>query len=153
MGIGEDIKQSSFKSEHQKALINLLYTYNWIMGHEKEHMEVYDLSPQQYNVMRILNGSHPTPLSTQEIRNRMLDKASDASRIVDRLIAKGWVSKCPNAADRRLVDVSINNEGRAIVKKMMTEEDQHIVDLLGHLSDEEAETINTLLDKLRKSGE
>jgi len=98
----------------------------------------------------ILNGSFPNPLSTQEIRNRMLDKASDASRIVDRLILKGLVTKKTCKADKRLVDVVISEEGRkllAVVNEKVDALDEHI---LQNLTEKEAVTLNELLDKIRK---
>ena len=93
MGIEKDISQSKFLNEHQKASINLLYTYGWMMERSKELFASEDITPQQFNILRILRGSHPQPLSTLQIRERMLDKMSDTSRIVDRLIVKGLVKK------------------------------------------------------------
>ena len=150
MGIGEDIKQARFRNEWQKATINMLYTHSWVNERIKTFLEQYDLSTQQYNVLCILNGSFPNPLSTQEIRNRMLDKASDASRIVDRLILKGLVTKKTCKADKRLVDVVISEEGRkllAVVNEKVDALDEHI---LQNLTEKEAVTLNELLDKIRK---
>ena len=128
----------------------MLYTHSWVNERIKTFLEQYDLSTQQYNVLRILNGSFPNPLSTQEIRNRMLDKASDASRIVDRLILKGLVTKKTCKADKRLVDVVISEEGRkllAVVNEKVDALDEHI---LQNLTEKEAVTLNELLDKIRK---
>ena len=149
MGIGEDIKQSRFRHEWQKGMINLLYTYNWVSYSLRGYLDEYDLSHQQFNVIRILNGSHPTPLSTQEIRNRMLDKASDASRIVDRLIAKGLAIKKGCDKDKRLVDVTITDKGRDLVQILIEKEDAMIMEMMGNLSEADAHTLNELLDKLR----
>lgn len=150
MGIGEDIKQARFRSEWQKATVNMLYTHSWVNERIKNFLEQYDLSTQQYNVLRILNGSFPQPLSTQEIRNRMLDKASDASRIVDRLIVKGLVTKKVCKDDKRLVDVLISDEGLKLLLVVNEKVDALDENILQNLSEKEAATLNELLDKIRK---
>jgi DNA-binding MarR family transcriptional regulator len=93
MGIDKDIKQAKFRNEYQKASINLIYTFGWLNTKTKEFLAAEDITPQQFNILRILRGSYPQPLSTLQIRERMLDKMSDSSRIVDRLIDKGLVKK------------------------------------------------------------
>lgn len=149
MGIGEDIKQARFRHEWQKGMINLLYTYNWVSYNLRGYLDEYDLSHQQFNVLRILNGSHPTPLSTQEIRNRMLDKASDASRIVDRLIAKEFLIKKGCDKDKRLVDVTITQKGLDLVHMLIEKEDAMIMEVMGNLTEADVHKLNELLDKLR----
>jgi MarR family transcriptional regulator, 2-MHQ and catechol-resistance regulon repressor len=151
MGIGEDIKQTRFRNEWQKGMINLLYTYNYISYGLKGYLEDYDLSHQQFNVLRILNGSHPQPLSTQEIRNRMLDKASDASRIVDRLIAKELLMKKGCDKDKRLVDVTITDKGKELVQGLIEKEDTMIMQVMGNLTEADAKKLNELLDKVRET--
>lgn len=151
MGIGEDIKQTRFRNEWQKGMINLLYTYNYISYGLKGYLEDYDLSHQQFNVLRILNGSHPQPLSTQEIRNRMLDKASDASRIVDRLIAKELLMKKGCDKDKRLVDVTITDKGKELVQGLIEKEDTMIMQVMGNLTEADVKKLNDLLDKIRES--
>ena len=90
MGIDQDIKQAKFRNPHQKAAINLIYTVGWMRDKTKCVFEAEDITAQQFNILRILRGSFPEPLSTLQIRERMLEKMSDTSRIVDRLIAKGY---------------------------------------------------------------
>ena len=92
MGIEKDISQAKFSNEYQKATINLIYTFNWMNEQIKNMLDQYDITPQQFNILRILRGAGK-PLSTLQIRQRMLDKMSDTSRIVDRLIKKGLVKK------------------------------------------------------------
>lgn len=128
----------------------MLYTHSWVSERIKTFLEQYDLSTQQYNVLRILNGSYPQPLSTQEIRNRMLDKASDASRIVDRLIVKGLVTKKICKVDKRLVDVLISEEGIKLLSVVNEKVDALDEDILKNLTEKEAATLNELLDKIRK---
>src|SRR5919107_3092423 len=107
MGIEKDIQQMKFRNEYQKAVINLIYTSNWMRERTAGILEEEDITPQQFNILRILRGSHPKPLSTLQIRERMLDKMSDTSRIVDRLVTKGLVKKTTCPQDKRLVDVLI----------------------------------------------
>ena len=149
MSIDKDIKQRSFKSEHQRAIINLIFTHNWITEQLKRIFDKQGLTMQQFNILRILRGN-VAPLSTLQIRERMLDKMSDTSRIVDRLIIKGLVKKITCKTDKRLVDVSITNKGKKILQKIDLQEDE-IKNILRTLSDKEAKTLNKLLDKIRQS--
>jgi DNA-binding MarR family transcriptional regulator len=148
MGIEKDIHQASFKSAHQKAMINILFSYGWVLERIKNFLSREDITHQQYNILRILRGSFPTPLSTLQIRERMLDKMSDTSRIVDRLVAKELVQKVTCAKDRRLVDVTITDKGQQLLKNIDLE-GQQIETIMGGLSEEEAEALSNLLDKLR----
>src|SRR6476619_7015108 len=118
MGLEKDINQRTFRSENQKASINIIYTYHWMLERVKSILSEEDLTLQQFNILRILRGSHPEPLSTLQIRERMLDKMSDTSRIVDRLVVKGFVSKKLSKADKRLVDVIITEKGKRILHKI-----------------------------------
>jgi DNA-binding MarR family transcriptional regulator len=150
MGIEKDIHQSKFVSIHQKAMINLLYSYGWVIEKIKTFLATEDITHQQFNILRILRGSFPQPLSTLQIRERMLDKMSDTSRIVDRLLVKQLVKKTICPADKRLVDITITEKGQKILKKLDSEAD-HIFEVMGNLSEQEAEQLNMLLDKLRKT--
>jgi len=148
MGISEDIKQSHFKSELSKALINIIYTNNWLVNRQVEVFKPYGLTTPQFNVLRILRGQHPKPATVNLLIERMLDKSSNASRIVDKLESKKLVARhqCPN--DRRAVDVLITEEGL----KMLEDIDQKLNDwesLLAHMTESECEELNNLLDKLR----
>lgn len=149
MSIDKDIKQRSFKSEHQKAIVNLIFTYNWTTEQLKQIFDKEGLTMQQFNILRILRGSE-NPISTLQIRERMLDKMSDTSRIVDRLIIKGLAKKITCKADKRLVDVSITEKGKKVLQKIDLQEDE-IQKIVQALSEKEAKTLNKLLDKVRKS--
>ncbi len=149
MGIENDINQRIFKSEYQKAIVNLVYTYNWTTERIKHILDKEDLTPQQFNILRILRGSD-TALSTLQIRERMLDKMSDTSRIVDRLVLKGLTKKVTSKKDKRLVDVTITDKGRKLLQRL----DKHETDIesiVKSLSESEAKTFNQLLDKIRQS--
>ncbi|HSU29134.1 MAG TPA: MarR family transcriptional regulator, partial [Chitinophagaceae bacterium] len=108
------------------------------------------ITPQQFNILRILRGSFPEPLSTLQIRERMLEKMSDTSRIVDRLITKGLVKKVVCKKDRRLVDVIITDKGKKLLEKLDTRQDEMDA-VLGKLSEKEAMALSELLDKIRSN--
>ena len=128
-------------------MVNLLYTYGWVMEQIKAFLAKEDITHQQFNILRILRGAG-SPLSTLQIRSRMLDKMSDTSRIVDRLVAKEWAQKVTCPKDKRLVDVTITDKGLKLLKKLdaQSEDMQHIMD---NLSETEAEHLSILLDKIR----
>lgn len=149
MSIEKDIQQRSFRNDYQKAIVNLIFTHNWMNEQLKEIFNREDLTPQQFNILRILRGSD-RPLSTLEIRERMLDKMSDTSRIVDRLVVKGLVKKTTCKADKRLVDVIITDKGRKGLEKLDKWEPDMDA-LFGNLTPAEAKTLNKLLDKIRRS--
>src|ERR1700691_4699515 len=147
MALENEINQRKFRNEYQKARLNILYTNNWLSEKINIIFDELGITPRQFNILRILRGEGK-PLSTLQIRQRMLDKMSDTSRIVDRLIKKGMVRKTPNAEDRRLVDVVITPRGRKLLEKIDPLENE-MDKMLSHLTLEEASTLNGLLDKLR----
>lgn len=150
MSLEKDISQKSFRNEYQKGIINLIFTYNWMNEKMKSVFDKEGITAQQYNILRILRGAG-NPISTLQIRERMLDKMSDTSRIVDRLVLKGLAQKSTCKNDKRLVDVSISAKGKKLLEKI----DQHENDMdaiLGNLSDAEAKSLNKLLDKIRHPG-
>jgi DNA-binding MarR family transcriptional regulator len=151
MGIEKDINQSQFRSEGHKATVNLIYTCNWLMEKLKTFLDPFDLTSQQYNILRILRGAK-TPLSTMQIRSRMLDKMSDTSRIVDRLIIKDLVAKnvCPR--DKRLVDVIITQKGLELLAEIDQYSDEHDA-IFKNLSLEDQQQLNILLDKVRETAD
>ena len=151
MGIEQDIQQASFRNEFQKMGINLLFTANWLNEQIGKILSEEGVTQQQYNILRILRGS-ATPLSTLKIRERMLDKMSDTSRIVDRLITKGLVEKNACLKDKRLVDITISKKGLVLVDKLDQFNNQ-IDAVLKGVDEKEAQTINQLLDKIRASSE
>ncbi len=147
MSLEEDIQQPIFRNEYQKAFINIIYSSNWASEKMNELFSTKDITSQQFNILRILRGAKE-PLSTLQIRQRMLDKMSDTSRIVDRLIKKGLVIKNVCKADRRLVDISICENGMKLLENM----DAEIIaleDSFTKLNEEELKQLNFLLDKLR----
>ncbi len=147
MSLEQDINQTTFRNYYQKALINIIYSSNWLQERIKLFLVPYKITVQQYNILRILRGSKK-PLTTLVIRERMLDKMSDCSRLVERLIAKDLVTKKANKEDKRLVDVSISAGGLALLEAL-DKNIETLDEMLGNLTTEEAGLLNSLLDKMR----
>lgn len=148
MKIEQEIKQKSFKSEYQKLLINLLFTHGWVMSHQKELFEKHDITTAQFNILRILRGSHPDPVSVNMLKERMLDKMSDTSRLVERLRIKGFVDRKICKGDRRRSEVRITDKGMQLLVDMEYVDEKYN-EIFSAVSREEAKTLNMLLDKLR----
>ena len=147
MSIEKDIQQQTFRNEYQKATVNIFFSANWLQEKVKGFLEAEKITPQQYNILRILKGAK-APLSTLQIRERMLDKMSDTSRIVERMLKKNLVVKnvCPK--DKRLVDIIISKHGMDILDKLDKKNNQ-MDNLLEKITTDEAKTLNRLLDKMR----
>lgn len=148
MKIGDAIKQKEFKSEFQKLFINIIYTANWLNNESIKTLKPFGISPQQYNVLRILKGQHPNAITVNNIIDRMLDKSSNASRLVDKLKQKGLVERDVCNNDRRQVDIKITTKGIAIVEEISKKMDS-FNNIKDAITIEEAEKMNTILDKLR----
>ncbi|HEY6953992.1 MAG TPA: MarR family transcriptional regulator [Flavisolibacter sp.] len=150
MSIDKDIQQTRFANSRHKALINILYTYGWALERIKKVLAEHDITHQQFNILRILRGSYPNPISTLQIRERMLDKMSDTSRIVDRLILKGLAQKTVSPKDHRLVDVLITEKGQAVLKDIDDGPDL-VLEVMHNVTESEMEDLSHLLDKVRCS--
>ncbi|HEX8279307.1 MAG TPA: MarR family transcriptional regulator [Segetibacter sp.] len=148
MLIEKEIPKSYFRNNQHKALVNILFTSNFIMERLKRFLESEEITHQQYNILRILNNSD-APLSTLKIREQMLDKMSDTSRIVERLLKKDLVNKQVCSADKRLVDVTISKKGALLIQQLDKKNDE-LDGIISNLSQEEIETLNSLLDKVRE---
>lgn len=148
MGIEQDIKQSQFASERAKATINIIFTGNWIAQQQTELLKPFDLTVQQYNVLRILRGQQGTPITVLGITERMLDRMSNASRLVDKLLEKQLVQRreCPN--DRRAVDIIILPKGLELLEQIDVLQEEWTAKHL-QLSEEKLKTLNSLLDEFR----
>lgn len=144
----DEIQQKKFKSEFHKLAINIAYSYNWMSYKNHEAFKNKDITPQQYNVLRILRGQHPEPCNLKLVKERMLDRMSDASRIVDKLKTKGFVERheCPN--DRRNVDLLITDKGLELLKSL-DHVDEEFKTVFKNISASEAKELNDLLDKAR----
>jgi DNA-binding MarR family transcriptional regulator len=136
----------TYSNERQKAIVSILWAYNWVIEKLRYIYEEEDLTLQQYNILRILRAS-PVPLSTLQIREQMLDKMSDTSRIVDRLVIKKLVKKVPCKGDKRLVDITVTSKAVRVIDKLAKKE-EHMDEILQSLSLSEAKTLHKLLDKI-----
>jgi DNA-binding MarR family transcriptional regulator len=148
MKLEDEIKQKVFKSPQQKLAINLIYTSNWLNDHYQDFFKGTDLTTQQFNVLRILRGQHPKYCTLKLIKERMLDRSSDASRIVDKLVAKKLVIRTQCPSDRRSLSLLISEEGLALLKKLDAL-DESVKDIFKNLSIKKIEQLNELLDDLR----
>ncbi len=150
MGIENEVHQSKFKTEYQKASINLMYTVSCINHHHLQVLKKFGLTTPQFNVLRILRGQHPKATTVNDLINRMIDKASNASRIVEKLRSKNLVERSVSSIDRRAVDVKISKEGLDLLAKIDLIEDEFFFGV-NSLTIEEAVMLNHLLDKGRES--
>lgn len=150
MSIETDIQQTKFRNTHHRMALNLIYTTGWLSNSQACLLKPYDLTSPQYNVLRILRGQHPKPVQVNDIIERMMDKMSNASRLVDKLLAKGLVKRTECPHDRRAVDVVITEEGLKLLAELDTMQDQW-EEQLHSLTEQEASQLSDLLDKLRRS--
>jgi DNA-binding MarR family transcriptional regulator len=148
MKIEEELK-TNFKSNHEKAVLNILFTSNWIQGKMDSILKPFGISHQQYNVLRILRGKAQEPSNLQDISNRMIDRMSNATRLVEKLRLKGFVTReiCP--ANRRKVEILITEKGLQVIDKIQPSLQEFQAEVKNELSEEEALLINTLLDRIR----
>ncbi|UTW60901.1 MarR family transcriptional regulator [bacterium SCSIO 12741] len=148
MRIEDEIKQKQFKSDLQRALVNLHYTYLFLNRTHSERLKPYGISSQQFNILRILRGQYPNPASIKLLTERMMDKMSNASRLVDKLLAKKLVERTSCPEDRRRVDVVITEKGLELIEKASNELDGAAEKF--KLTSEEAIELSRLLDKMRE---
>lgn len=147
MRLEDEIKTRQFRNQRQKLLLNILYTEGWLMSRQLTVLQRYDVTSQQYNILRILRGQFPRPCNVALLKERMLDKQSDVSRLVDRLVKKGLIERTVSAQDRRNLDILISEKGLELLAQMQPEVDES-TDALS-ISEEDARTINDLLDAMR----
>lgn len=142
--IAKDIN-SKFANKKVKALLNIIYTANWINSRQNEFFKPYGISPQQYNILRILRGAKE-PLKVQTIKERMIERAPNATRLMDKLCAKDLIERLPCPDDRRVVHIDITRKGMDLLKVIANNFND---DLLENLNEKEAAQLSDLLDKIR----
>ena len=148
MKLEEAIKQTKpFKSDYQKALVNLMYTHNWVNKDMKSHFKKFGITSKQYNILRILKGAQK-PVSTLFVKDRLVESQSDVSRIVDRMLSKELISKQVCRNDKRLVDIELSAKGEELLNEVQVEQD-FLNKIFKNLSSNEINQLNTLLDKIR----
>ena len=148
MGLEKEIQQEKFGNEYEKVAVNILFTGSWLHHLNASRLKSHGLTPEQYNVLRILRGSHPKTLKLSDIACRMIDKNSNATRLVEKLRLKGLLKRerCEN--NRRQVDVFITDKGLAVLRKIDQEEISW-TSKLKTITRGEALELNRILDKLR----
>jgi DNA-binding MarR family transcriptional regulator len=149
MGLEKDIKQEKFTSEHEKAAVNILYTSSWLYNLNSSRLKAHGITPEQFNVLRILRGSSPKAMMLADITCRMIDKSSNATRLVEKLKQKGLLKReiCEN--NRRQVDIFITEKGLNVLKKIDQEADEYLSSLKT-ITRSEAQDLNRILDKMRQ---
>lgn len=148
MKLEDEIKQKSFRNEFHKLAVNIIYTHGWLADKYHKEFRKFDLTASQFNILRILRGQYPASASVNLLKERMLDKMSDVSRLVERLRKKGLLKRniCPN--DRRKVDVVITEKGLNLLAEF-DKLDSEFDKIFKNISEEEAESLNFLMDKIR----
>jgi DNA-binding MarR family transcriptional regulator len=142
--LAKDIN-SKFENNRVKAMLNIIYTANWITSCQNEFFKDYGISPQQYNILRILNGAGEA-LNVQTIKDRMLERSPNATRLMDKLCAKNYIERLPSEHDRRVVKIAITKQGKDLLEAIPNNLNTN---LLKNLNEEEAEQLSNLLDKMR----
>jgi DNA-binding MarR family transcriptional regulator len=148
MSLEEDIRQEKFNTEYDKAAVNILFTGSWLYNINASRFKRYEITPEQFNVLRILRGTHPTPMMLADITARMIDKSSNATRLVEKLRQKGLVKREICEGNRRQVDISITDKGLTVLKKIDGDSEEWL-STLKNITKTEATELNRILDKLR----
>lgn len=148
MKIEEAIQQKEFKDSYNKLVVNILYTNSYLVTAQNTLFKPHDLSPEQYNVLRILKGQNGIPTTVSSIQERMLNKMSNASRLIEKLKQKNLVKREESPKDRRQVDVMITQQGIDLLIKLEVKVHESNREFV-HLDEEEVILINELLDKMR----
>ncbi len=148
MKLEEEIKQEHFKNTFYKAILNIRLTESWLSNQVNQTLKPFGLSQEQYNVLRILKGQYPKPSPLQLISERMVNRMSNATRLVEKLRQGGLVTRQECPGNRRKVDILITNKGQDVLDQVKPHLESTI-DQMKNLSIEEAEQLNDLLDKFR----
>ncbi|MCH8903581.1 MAG: MarR family transcriptional regulator [Bacteroidetes bacterium] len=149
MRIEQEIKQRKFTSDYQRAIINIMYTSNWFNENFKGVMSRFDITSQQYNVLRILKGRYPDKCASHEIKEVMLDKSPDLTRLMDRLIEKGFVKREVCEENRRKMDIVITKKGMNLVDSVSPSLKEFENKFKKKISSKEAVELSKILDKMR----
>lgn len=149
MKLENDIKQSEFEDEYHRVVVNLIYSANWLRDEQVKLLKPYGLLPQHYNILRILKGKYPNPVSPGEIKAVMVDKANDLTRLLDKLVKKEMAVRnlCPH--NHRKMDVSLTDKGVKLLEKMTLSLNTFQKEIKSRLSPKEANVLSDLLDKIR----
>ena len=152
MSIEKEIKQKVFKNPYNKVTVNVMFTTGWLLTKNSKILKPYNLTEQQYNVLKILRECYPQSANVNFILERMIDKMSNASRLVDKLVLKGLVKKVKSLYDLRSVDILLTEEGIKLADELIVKVTEYENSFYG-LNDKEIKLLNVLLEKLRNKGE
>ena len=148
MKIEEELKQDKFTSAVHKAVVNIMFTDGWLSNHLRDVFKNHNLTPQQYNVLRILRGKYPESLNPSNIKAVMLDKNPDLTRLCDRLLKRNLIDRCIDDGNRRKMNIRITEDGLKmlnLIDPIMIEFNEKVATI----TEEEAVILSNLLDKLR----
>jgi DNA-binding MarR family transcriptional regulator len=148
MKLQEAIKTEKFRNARHMAVLNLLYSAYWFKSHNSSLLKDFDLTSEQYNVLRILRGKQPEPMCVKDIGSRMLEKSSNVPRIIDRLVAKKLVKRSTSKEDKRETIIAITQDGLKLLENASKAMDKEADKIIG-ITEEEAVRLNELLEKLR----
>jgi len=150
MKLEDAIKSTKFSDMRHKATLNLMYTAYWLKTHISDTLKELDLTPEQYNVLRILKGKHPEQMCVKDIGTRIIEKSSNVPRIVDRLVAKKLVKRSTSKEDKRETLIALTEKGIEKLLEANKVNEKMSAEILG-ITDEEAAVLNELLEKMRKT--
>ncbi|POY36410.1 MarR family transcriptional regulator [Solitalea longa] len=149
MKIEQEILQEKFEDSYQKAIINLIFTNNWLRDLQNEHFKQYDILPQHFNILRIIRGKHPNPVSPGEIKKVMLDKGNDITRLLDKMVVKELIDRKLCEHNRRKMDITITDKGLELLTAIDVPLTIFLDSIKNRFSKHDAEQLSDLLDKLR----
>jgi len=148
MELEKEIKQKSFKSPYHKLVLNILFSASWLNTLQNKTFKPYGISPQQYNILRILRGQQGKAVALSVLQERMIDKMSNASRLVDKLLLKEMVDRKQCPEDRRQVEISITEKGLDVLKQL-DDKVNNLENSMSNVTEKEAAEVNRILDKMR----
>ncbi|MDH3208260.1 MAG: MarR family transcriptional regulator [Gemmatimonadota bacterium] len=149
MTLSDDIKQDRLPDPHTEAFLNVHFTSHWMYRLVEERLDEFGISEAQYNVLRILRGNRGPAYGVREIRERMLNRTDNATRLVEKLRKRGLVSRQPNEMDRRCVDITITEEGMSLLEALDGPMKELRDQLALGITEDEAQTVSRLLERLR----
>ncbi|WP_044213521.1 MarR family winged helix-turn-helix transcriptional regulator [Flammeovirga sp. OC4] len=147
----DDIVKTRFTSDKHRFITNMIYTANWIQNQFVDFLKPFGISPQQFNVLRILRGAKEEWVTMNDIKSLMIDKAPNATRLSDKLLDKDYVKRKRSESDRRIVYLSITTKGLALLKEIDEHEEMSSIDRFNGISEEEAKLCSEIIDRLRDS--
>ncbi|MBD0405410.1 MarR family winged helix-turn-helix transcriptional regulator [Flammeovirga sp. EKP202] len=145
----DDIVKTRFTSDKHRFVTNMIYTANWLQNQFVDFLKPFGISPQQFNVLRILRGAKEEWVTMNDIKSLMIDKAPNATRLSDKLLDKDYVKRKRSESDRRIVYLSITSKGLALLKEIDGHDEMFSTDRFNGISEEEAKLCSEIIDRLR----